>query len=272
MLLAFPLSDLRDLCNNYVDLRMQAIQMKDDTCTVMENMREESLLHSVPTDYKLVPVALPNNNGYTYAKVSPEDYEIINKPEFKWRRSATGFALFVKRNGDDFVSTYMHIMVHGSHARHVNGDRLDNRRTNLVTGRSPPVVRTRKRERDEDLEDEEFVLHTPRVVAADMYKFHYKDEDLKNYTGFGEIEYKSGEKIYSGEICDGRPHGYGHLYETTLSTQSCGNWVRGRMMEGMVLVYKDLPQCYTEDCEGLKQCPHREVLKLELVKGGYKEV
>lgn len=274
-MLAFPLADLKALCENYIDLRMQSIQMKEDTTSTTDMLRDPVLVNTASSlDYKLVPVALPNNTGTVYAKVSPEDFDMVNKPEYKWRRTVTGFAVFVKRHGDDFVSTYMHVMIHGSHAKHVNGDRLDNRRTNLITGRSPPISKHKKRERESDHEegeDSEFVLHTPRVVAADMYKFKFDDKGLETYTGFGEIAYKEGKKLYSGEIVRGKPHGYGHLYETETSTQSCGNWLNGRMMEGMVLTFKDLPDCFVRGCEGLKQCPHREVKRLDVVKHGYRQ-
>ena len=80
--------------------------------------------------YQIVPVALPRKQGYAYAKMDNGDYDELIK--HKWRLSSSGYALFVKREGQAFNSNYMHKMIYGETCSHKNGDRLDNRRENLI--------------------------------------------------------------------------------------------------------------------------------------------
>lgn len=82
-------------------------------------------------DYKLVEVNQPNKTGVKYAKVSPEDFELVSS--LTWRQCSSGYAVSTKRTGGTMSTTYMHKLVHGASSRHVNGDRLDNTRVNLIS-------------------------------------------------------------------------------------------------------------------------------------------
>lgn len=213
--------------------------------------------------YKKVPVKLPNDEGYTFAMVCPEDYDNVSRASTNWRLCSSGYPLHVKRSGQKFETVYMHRLIHGEPARHVNGNRLDNRRSNLVTSNR---ISSHKRNLDND-QDDEFELHTPRVISEEATIFNSNDNDLKYFTGYGRVSYNEDNKIYSGEIADGRPHGHGCLYEQESQQQSSGQWQRGRMINGMVVKYKDLPLCM---CQVDMVCPFREILRIDVVKNGYK--
>jgi hypothetical protein len=222
-------------------------------------------------DYREIPVTIAGQTEVSYAKISPEDYERVVTTTPKWRVSSSGYVMFVKRMQGSFETTYLHKLVHGDSATHRNGDRFDNRRENLMDSpRGPPRPHKRKswavQEEDHQM-TEKFVLHTPRVVCADMHVYQGVDEELPNITGFAEIEYHHGEKFYSGDIKEGKPHGYGHLYEEEKNMQSCGMWSDGLMIEGMVVTYQPVPDCL---CEILKHCPLRRIIKLDLIKNGYR--
>lgn len=215
-------------------------------------------------NYKEIPVKLPNFQGYTYAKISTEDYANVTSTSTSWRLCSSGYPLHVKRSGNKFETIYLHRLIHGSPAKHVNGDRLDNRRTNLVTSAR---LTSKKRSVDHISEEDEFDLHTPRVISEEISIFHSDDNDLKQFTGYGRVSYHEDNKIYSGELVDGRPHGHGCLYEQQTQQQSSGEWKSGRMMNGMVVKYKDLPLCM---CQVDMACPFREILRVDVVKNGYK--
>jgi hypothetical protein len=236
--------------------------MKDVTFDVADKLRDNTLMRTAPDlDYREIPVSA-SGERILYSKISTEDYDRVMAISDKWRLTTSGYAFHTSKIENVAETTYLHVFIHGKSAKHVNNDRLDNRRENLIdSSRGPPAKRVKT---EEDL----FVLHTPRVVCEDMYKFSSTDADLKRYTGFGQIEYDN-DKFYSGEIKAGKPHGYGHLFEGNLSTQSCGNWSNGSMMTGMVLTFKRLPARMC--CEGLKYCPNREIDRLDVVKHGYRQ-
>lgn len=215
-------------------------------------------------DYRVIAVAVPHQDEYVYTKVSPEDYDTVLEASQRWRLSSSGYVIFVVRSEGKFKTTYLHKLIFGDSAKHANGDRLDNRRSNLIESpRGPPKSRKRK-EPDRDSE-EGFQIHTPRVVCADMHVYRGSDDILPTISGYAEIKYRNGEKFFSGDIQQGKPHGYGHLYEAEKHAQSCGTWSEGVMREGMVVTYKPVPDCI---CEIMHHCPLREVEKLEVVKGG----
>jgi hypothetical protein len=154
----------------------------------------------------------------------------------------------------------MHKLIHGKSARHINGDRLDNRRGNLVDSlRGPPAKRNRSQE-----DSEEFFIKTPRVLTSELHSFKQGNKDLLSFTGYANIEYGK-DKHFSGDIKLGKPEGYGHLYESKFHRHSCGLWEDGNMKRGMVIEYKPLPRCL---CEIWKSCPLREVSKLDVVIDG----
>lgn len=89
-----------------------------------------------------IPVYLPHKQGSLMAKVSTEDYDKVIQVSTRWRRSSSGYPIAVKRENGKVQTTYLHKVIFGDTARHVNGDRLDNTRENLV-----PSSRGQKRKR-----------------------------------------------------------------------------------------------------------------------------
>lgn len=262
-LFPFFLPDIRVLLSNYIDLKMQSLQYQE-TVVLSEAKNEIYGSTSPPcVDYRIVQLTKPKKAGTVNAMVSPEDYDLVMNASKKWRLSESGYPIYVKRTGDNFVTVYMHRLIKGSSARHINGDRLDNRRINLAVSEKGPSF-TRKRKRDGNEED---FIRTPRVLWENMNTFKHDDPSLNGFTGFANISYNQG-KSYSGEIVDGKPGGYGHLYETLTSTQCCGTWKNGNMVKGMVVEYKPIPSCL---CNIWKSCPFREVLKVDVVLDGRRQ-
>lgn len=83
-------------------------------------------------DHKTIPVLLHNKAGEKLAKLDPEDYDKVMNFANVWRLTTNGYARTTKQIDGKFKMFYMHSLVFGDRARHVNGDRLDNRKHNLV--------------------------------------------------------------------------------------------------------------------------------------------
>lgn len=196
------------------------------------------------TDNK-IPVRLPNLQGYTEATVSPEDYADLSKPGMPWRMGSSGYPMYVKRVNKQLTTVWMHKLVAGGPATHVNGDRLDCRRENLRDSCRKP----------------RFEIKTPEALYDQVEEFEGGDRDLRFYTGFANIHYDHG-KFFSGQVVHGIPHGFGNLYEPDTCKHSSGDWVNGVMVKGMVVVYEYLPQCM---CNVLGGCAVRRVKHIQLI-------
>lgn len=146
MMVMMSLGDIKTLCENYINLKIQNMDMID-MATSSSRLQDIDMCKAAPdTDFKLIPVSLPKKAGYAYAKVSNEDFEMVNNLSSKWRISSSGYPIFVTRKGGVFCTTYMHKLIYGDTSRHVNGDRLDNRRENLIKSiRGPPAPRKPKK-------------------------------------------------------------------------------------------------------------------------------
>lgn len=261
LLLIVPLSDIKSLVENYVDLRIQSIEMMESVKTC-ERVQEMEYCDIPPDTCPLVPVSLPKKNGTVFAKVSPDDYATIMNASNKWRLCYSGYPIFVKRKNDTFTTTYMHKLIHGGSAKHINGDRLDNRRENLMDSpRGSPAPRKRKMG---ECSEEDFKIYTPRFLTTETCSFRHNDQDLKHYEGFACIRYPR-NKVYKGDVCNGMPHGYGHLYEEEYNIESCGMWRNGSMHRGMVLNFKESSRC---ECFESTMCPLREVTRVDVVESG----
>jgi hypothetical protein len=133
--------------------------------------------------------------------------------------------MFVRRVDKQLTTVWMHKLVHGGPATHINGDRLDCRRENLIdSSRKSP-----------------FEIRMPRSLGEAVEEFHWCDRDLRFYTGFASIAYEEG-KSYAGQVVHGIPHGFGTLCEAVAGRQSSGNWVEGIMRKGMVIEYEFMPR------------------------------
>ena len=256
MISAHQLLHIKTVGELYLEARLNSMEMinKVEEMGVMESKDT-----SPSSNFKLVPVKLPNKNGHVYAKVSNEDYENVTKASTNWRLCSSGYPLFVQRNGSRFETTYMHKFIFGGSARHLNGDRLDNRKENLISSgrkqRSAPPKNT-----------DDFVIKRPKVIADEITMFDSVESSLKDYTGYANINYDH-KKLFSGEVRRGIPHGYGCLYEQSSQQESRGVWKSGKMLIGSVTKFKDLPACM---CQVDPVCPCREVDKVEVVKDGFK--
>lgn len=263
LLLVVPLADIKSLVENYIDLRIQSLELMEAVKTT-ERIQELDYC-DIPTDTcSLVPVSLPKNNGTVFAKVSPEDYETITNASSKWRLCYSGYPIYVTRKNDIFTTTYMHKLVHGGSAKHINGDRLDNRRENLIDSpRGPPAPRKNKTGESE----EDFKISTPKFLTYEVCSFRHNDQDLKLYDGFACVRYPR-NKVYKGDVCQGIPNGYGHLYEGDHNIESCGMWTNGKMDRGMVINFKESSKC---ECYQTTVCPLREVIRVDVVESGHRK-
>lgn len=192
-----------------------------------------------------ISVRLPKNKGFVEATVSPEDYANLTLPGMKWRVGSSGYPMFVKRVNKELTTIWMHKLVAGGPATHINGDRLDCRRENLIeSGRKSA-----------------FEIVTPDAVYDSVEEFVGTDRDLRFYSGFANIHYDKG-KFYSGQVVHGVPHGFGNLYEPEKCKHSSGNWVSGAMKKGMVVEYDYLPNCM---CNVFAGCSTRRVKHIQLI-------
>lgn len=192
-----------------------------------------------------IPVRLPNNRGWTEAIVSPEDYASLTLPGMRWRLGSSNYPMFVKRINKELTTIWMHKLIMGGPATHINGDRLDCRRENLIVSSRKPA----------------FEIKTPESAWDTVEEFDWGDRDLRFYTGFANIHYEKG-KFFSGQVSHGVPHGFGGLYEPELCRHSNGNWVNGHMKKGMVVEYEYLPSCM---CTVIGGCSRRRVKHINLI-------
>lgn len=248
--IAFNFLHLKSLVNTYVDIQLSRQQM---ISTLDNNMVvPKTVCSSDPID-RLIPVTLANKSGIGYAKVSEEDAEKVISIGTTWRRASSGYAILVENRGGKFITHYMHKLVYGGPAHHLNGDRLDNRRENLCST-------TRKRKK------QDFKLHTLRMGPDEIDTYNSTDPILPCVSGFCQIQYASG-KTYVGEVENGIPHGYGSMFKKDPPYETNGMWINGQINKGMVTHFKQLPVCM---CPEYHLCPFRNVKGVELISKGYK--
>ncbi len=77
------------------------------------------------TDYILIPLA--GDKGFT--KISPEDIQLAQAS--KWRLGSHGYAVSCKHCNDALLHRQILCTPEGFVTDHINGDKLDNRRSNL---------------------------------------------------------------------------------------------------------------------------------------------
>lgn len=196
-------------------------------------------------DYNKIPVRLPKNQGWTEATVSPEDHAALTAPGMRWRLGSSGYPMYVKRVNKELTTIWMHKLVAGGPATHVNGDRLDCRRENLVESSRKP----------------RFEIKTPDAAYDQLEEYDWCDRDLRYYSGFANIHYEEG-KFYSGQVVYGVPHGFGSLYEPRPGKHTSGEWTNGEMRKGMVVEYEPMPNCM---CTVFSGCSTRRVKHIQLI-------
>lgn len=173
-------------------------------------------------EYALVEVLLQKGAGSVYSKIDIEDQSRVLAIASKWRLSSNGYAIVVRRIHGKVCTTYLHKTIFGSACRHINGDRLDNRRFNLSA--SPRTDRgselaIRK------LPDLELNSESEEHDGFQIKVYHVDTPD---------------EKIYVGHMKDNMPHGFGVL-TIKPSKQLIGEWVSGQMITGSIHHYMTPP-------------------------------
>lgn len=101
----------------------------DDHCGISQTLYNTLRLQFINNEeYKTISLG---NGGCM--KVSPLDYEWINK--YKWSVTESGYAYRGYQDGSIYKRVYLHKEMlspgYGYYGDHINGDKLDNRRTNL---------------------------------------------------------------------------------------------------------------------------------------------
>lgn len=162
-----------------------------------------------------IPARLPRQGGEVNIPISLEDYDRIVEIASLWRVSSSGYVVVGKRvNGKNTVR-YLHKEVFGDTCTHINGDRLDNRRSNLAS--------SKKRRRPAEMDLLEFV-DSPLLFEAIQTD---------------PVTYSNGKKYY-GEEHETKPHGFGMLVEP--KKRSLGWWWDGEFYSGIVMHLAAVPE------------------------------
>lgn len=208
MRIAFLFHHLYMFAQSYLELRSEAPEIDIGHVVHLSGPRPTMNNDS----FCQIPVLLPNSNDKVYATVMPEDYEKLTAISEEWHLSSTGYVVSSKRVNGKMKMYYMHREVAGfSPSKHINGDRLDNRKSNLMMALKRPR--------------EEYEIYTTLDQTV-------PPRDAK----YAKIDYQQG-KIYRGQISDYKPHGFGILNEQLLLKTSVGWWVKGVFESGLVVFY-----------------------------------
>lgn len=155
----------------------------------------------------LIPVSTPRKLEVLSAIISKEDYERIVAISPTWRISSSGYVVIGKRINGKNTLRYLHKEIFGGTCTHINGDKLDNRRCNLVG--------SKKRRRPADLNLESIMQFIDDPVI-----------------------YPDGKQYY-GEQKDSVPQGFGLLVES--KKRSMGWWDMGVFTNGLVMDLVPVP-------------------------------
>lgn len=220
-------SQIRTLIENDITLRVQQMDLIRTT--------EENL-------FNVVPVAMTNKSGTVFAKIDQEDTEKVNRHK-NWRLTSSGYVLSVEQLEGKMQNTYMHKLVMGGTCKHLNGDQLDNRKSNLSA---------------------EFdIVSLPFKENVDTV-FDYRAVELEGFTGYATVDYPN-KRRYSGHLRNGRPDGYGLLVGEVESQQ--GIWVNGDLIDGVVTNYCSC-ECNDAVHHGIINCPLYEITRMDIVRDG----
>lgn len=202
----------QDLCGDYLDLRV----CRSETMEAAKSFSEP------PRMWKEINVTFSKDKGNIgKTKVSLEDYDRLIGIAETWHVSSRGYVISNKRKNGKYTATYMHKEILGDKGRHRNGDLLDNRRENLY-----------KMQKN-------FKLHSRGLSPVNLTS---DNSALPLFNGTARVTYEFQNKIYIGEMEVGFPHGYGQLIEPSEERLTLGMWRRGVIVDGVVIVYKQLPQ------------------------------
>lgn len=193
--------------------------------------------------YCEIPVKVPNTETQIMTCVSPSDYEDLKSMASTWRMNNNGYVVTSRRKDGKYQLLYMHKIVAGGPAKHLNGDRLDNRRENLIpTKPRRPFIQLTPL----DINSTHPLMDYVQDVEQAMI-----NESIGKYS---TITYSHG-KTYSGETHNGLPHGLGTLIEQNRS--SFGWFIYGQFKSGCVLDHP--PVC--DRLQYLYTSPYRKPIR-----------
>lgn len=208
-----PCHFLIGVCQNYLELKADSptfefarAQHAITPMTAPQNDSSCFVLAAQPRDPNLVKVL-----------ISQEDYEKVVGITSTWRVSSSGYVVVGKRVQGKNKVTYLHKLVFGDTCTHINGNRLDNRRSNLTA--------TKKRRRPAEMNQDEILQ-----FVDDPYEVKRFKDDVTTY---------SDGKIFYGETKNMRPNGFGMLVESKKRT--IGWWTEGEFHSGIVMVLCGVP-------------------------------
>lgn len=210
------------LSSNYLELRNTSDELLPRIAHRIV-LPERCLLNM---SYCEIPVKVPKTETQIMTSVSPEDYSLLKSIAPVWRMNSAGYVICSKRSDGRYRLVYMHRMVAGGPAKHLNGDRLDNRRENLIP--------TKPRRPFIQLTPLDLRSAHPIGDAVQTVEDAIITEPIGKYC---TISF-SDEKLYSGEVHNCLPHGFGTLLE---KNRSCFGWfMHGTFKSGCVLDHPDV--------------------------------
>lgn len=208
---------LLSLSSNYLELR-SASQDAFSSITNPIVLPDRCLANM---SYCEIPVKMSKSETQCMTIVSPADYDHLVSIAPVWRMSNRGYVISSARKEGKYRLVYMHRVVAGETSKHLNGDRLDNRRENLI-----PAKPRRP-----------FIELSPLDLksAHPLMDFSGTAEQALEFdpTGRYETIRYAGEKVYSGETHHGLPHGLGTLVERNRTT--FGWFLYGQFKSGCVV-------------------------------------
>jgi hypothetical protein len=138
-----------------LELHAEKFQLHEKIHSIMD----PSPLQNNKTLEREIKVNLPYKKGHIFARVSEEDYEMVKNASSAWRQSDSGYPIFVRRIGNTFQTTYMHKLIFGSGARHIDGDRMNNTRQNLTS-----TQRSNRKRKPKTYWDNDMIIEFPLDV------------------------------------------------------------------------------------------------------------
>jgi hypothetical protein len=195
--------------NNYFELKADSVPPPSLYISLPIRYTNMSLRH--------IPVKIPKQAETTTTIVNQEDYDHLVKISPVWRLNNRGYVVASTRQEKVYQLKYMHKEIAGHTATHVNGDKLDNRRDNLARS---------------------FPRGFQSCPPLHDYLYLPGDEQRPKESSHQTIDYSNG-KIYSGEIHNGIPHGFGTLRENRKTT--LGWFMYGKFTTGLVMSHPPIP-------------------------------